>query len=368
MTYKETLLFIGKCLTISYETTNKELVEKTIKDNSVDWDKIVQVSTQHYVFPALYCNLKRVDLLSYLPEDLVAYMIHITDLNRTRNQQIIEQAKELNQILSAHNITPIYVKGTGFLLHGLYEDIGERMVGDIDFLFSESDFKKATNILLKSEYSKVDKTTYDYPQFKHYPRLQKENRIAAIEIHKQLVIEKYATEFNYTTVSKDTIAVDNFKVLSLNNQLALSIIAKQINDDGYYFKNMALRNAYDVFLLSQKTNSKKAIENFNTLLNPLNCFLASCSKVFGNIDAIKYIETTAVKRYLSFFEKQLTDASFRKKHRKKWTFFLFFKMRFIIILKTVYKSEYRNWFFKRITDKNWLKEKGRQIGFLKPIS
>ena len=82
MTYKETLFFIGKCLTINHEEHNKILVEKSLKSNNVDWDAVIKVSTNHYVFPALYCNLKRADFLHYVPKDLVEYMIHITGLNR----------------------------------------------------------------------------------------------------------------------------------------------------------------------------------------------------------------------------------------------------------------------------------------------
>ena len=45
----------------------------------------MKVSTAHYVFPALYCNLKRANFLKYLPADLVEYMKFITNLNKERN-------------------------------------------------------------------------------------------------------------------------------------------------------------------------------------------------------------------------------------------------------------------------------------------
>ena len=147
MSYKETLYFIAKCLTISLEAKNRQEIEKQLKSKSIDWDAVVKVSTAHYVFPALYCNLKRVDFLQYLPHELVSYMEYITDINRDRNKQIISQANELNNILLANNITPIFLKGTGNLLADLYEDIAERMVGDIDFIFSKEDYPKAITIL-----------------------------------------------------------------------------------------------------------------------------------------------------------------------------------------------------------------------------
>ena len=137
MTYKETLYFVAKCLTISLEPENKKAIKKQLDTKTINWDQVVKLSTSHYVFPALYCNLKRADFLKYLPADLVAYMEHITNLNRERNEEIITQARELNTLLLANNISPIFLKGTGNLLAGIYDDIAERMVGDIDFIFSK---------------------------------------------------------------------------------------------------------------------------------------------------------------------------------------------------------------------------------------
>ena len=80
MTYKETLFFVGKCLTITLEKKNRFEIEQELKKGDIDWDNVVKVSTGQFVFPALYCNLKRAGFLGYLPNDLVEYMKHITDL------------------------------------------------------------------------------------------------------------------------------------------------------------------------------------------------------------------------------------------------------------------------------------------------
>jgi hypothetical protein len=65
LNYKETLFFIAKCLTISVEDRNKEVIEKQLQSNNIDWDAVVKVSTTHYVFPALYCNIQRANLLIF---------------------------------------------------------------------------------------------------------------------------------------------------------------------------------------------------------------------------------------------------------------------------------------------------------------
>jgi hypothetical protein len=363
MNYKDTLYFIATCLTISLEDKNRHAIEKQLQSDTIDWDAVVKVSTAHYVFPGLYCNLKRVNFLQYLPQELVRYMEHITSLNRERNQQIIPQAQELNNLLLANNITPIFLKGTGNLLADLYEDIAERMVGDIDFVFSKEDYSKAITVLRDNGYSDVGKYEYHFPAQKHYRRLQKENNIAAVEIHQEILLEKYANEFNYSFVEKDSQVINGVTVLSYANKLNLSIIANQINDSGSYYKTMALRNAYDVFLLSKKTNAKDAVNSLNKLSHSLNCFLAACDEVFNKVESLEYNKTKKTAFYLIDFNGQFTKKI--TGHSKFYKIYVFIKRLFYILNKSITISEYRVFLFKCLTDKNWYKEKIIQLGIKK---
>ena len=151
-------------------------------------------------------------------------------------------------------------------------------------------------------------------------------------------------------------------VLSYANKLNLSIIANQINDSGFYYKTMALRNAYDVFLLSKKTNAKDAVNTLDKLNNPLNCFLAACYEVFNNVESLEYNKTTKTASYLSVFNSQFTNRKQQKGQHKRIKIYLFIKSRVNILYKSIIYKEYRVWLFKRVTDKNWYKEKGIQLG------
>ncbi|WP_397445440.1 nucleotidyltransferase family protein [Polaribacter sp. R77954] len=368
MTYKETLFFIGQSLTINHEEKNKIAIEAQLKSNSVDWDAVVKVSTGHFVFPALYCNLKRANFLQYLPEDLVAYMKHITDLNRERNQKIIAQAKEINRVLLTNNITPVFLKGTGNLLECLYEDIAERMVGDIDFIVSKKEYPKAIEVLLTFGYETVHKQDYFYPEFKHYPRIHKKDGKSdtAVEIHKELITEKYAKEFHFDIIKNNTQYKNGFCVLSDGDQLNLTIIAKQINDFGKDYKTISLRNAYDVFLLAQNTSAKDAISIFNKLHAPLNNFLAICYEVFGKIESLEYAISQKTKSYVDTFYKQLEYSSRKKEmHYKKIYQKVLFKKRMEYMFFTIYKKEFRQWILNRFKDKKWKKHQLKKLGFKK---
>jgi len=364
LNYKETLFFIAKCLTISLEDNNRQEIEKQLKSTSIDWDAVVKVSTAHYVFPALYCNVKRADFLKYLPQELVSFMQYITDINRERNKKIIAQARELNTLLLANNITPIFLKGTGNLLAGIYEDIAERMVGDIDFIFSKEDYPKAITILTEFGYSDDLKTReYFDPGKRHYRRSQKETNIAAIEIHSRLLDnKKYDYEFNYCFVEKNSQIINDYAVLSFSNKLNLSIIANQINDSGFYYKTMALRNAYDVFLLSKNTNAKDAVNTLDKLSHPLNCFLAACYEVFNKVDSLEYNSKIKVASYLSDFYSQFTNPIPIKREPIFNKIYIFIKRIFYILYKSIIFKEYRVFIFKSLTDKNWYIQKLIQFG------
>ena len=363
MSYKDVFYFVAMCLTISLEKKNKQIIEARLKKNNIDWEFVVEVSTSHCVFPAMYCALKREGFLKYLPQELLNFMEHVADTNRDRNKQIISQVKELNTLLLSHNITPVFIKGTANLLAGLYSDITERMVGDIDFLFSSQDYPKAIQILIGYGYYKKNQlaTKYPYPWSKHYPGLIKKDAIVSIEIHDKLLIEDYSHEFNYDTIKSSIQVIDNVAMLSDANMLNLSILANQINDYRFHYRTINLRNAYDVFLLSKKVSAKNAVNTVKGLSHPLNCFLAACCEVFNNPDSLEYTKTKQINAYLRLFKEQFTNP--RKAYRRNAIikFYNSIKLVFSTLRKAILYKKHRVWLFYYILKLNYLKEHLKKI-------
>ena len=193
--------------------------------------------------------------------------------------------------------------------------------------------------------------------FRHYPRLKKEDRIAGVEIHHEILLRKYSKEFNYSFIEKDSQVINDVAVLSYANKLNLSIIANQINDNGFYYKRMALRNAYDVFLLSKKTSAKDAVNTLNNLTNPLNCFLAACYEVFNTVDSLEYNNTKKAASYLSVFNSQFTNRKITKRRHKLIKAYLLLKYRLNIIYNSVTHKVYRIWLFKKLSSLDFYKRR-----------
>lgn len=356
MNYKETLFFVGKCLTINHEEKNKVLVEEKLKSLDVDWESIVKISTAHFVFPALYCNLKKANFLHYLPEELVNYMIHITDLNRERNQEIIEQAKEINDLLLANNITPIFLKGTGNLLEGLYDDIAERMVGDIDFIVSQENFKKSIAILKHENYVAKEEVYMDFHW--HYPKMVKKNRIAAIEIHNKVLKKPYTQYLDYETLKKGTITFNNCNVASYENQFFITILQKQINDNLYYSKTIALRNVYDSFLISTNDFEKNNVLN-NQLEEYINNYKICASEILNFPANLLFIDNKSSKKYLNSYLKILEGSKKELKKIRQKIKYIKLKDKFKIIQYSFIDKEYRSYTLRRFKNiKFYLKNLG----------
>ena len=352
MTPAEITLFIAKSLSISTSSKSLEEIKKVLKSQKIDWDLFVKISTGQLVLPALYCNYKRNNLLHFLPDDLVAYMEEITSLNGDRNLQIIEQINELNSLLKHNGVNPIFIKGASNLIQGLYEDPAERMVGDIDFLVSGEYYHKSIELMFDNGYDVLEDSYHLRPDVKHFSRLVKNNKIAAVEIHKELLVEKYASEFNYVTIKNNIIQNSGFSVLGYDDQKALSIFSNQINDNGFDYKTIGLKNAYDFLLLNGKEPGVDFALRFNKLKTPIHCFLASVDFLFGDLGLV-FNNNKKVRKYLKGFKSFLYNSKKRNFFIKIIRLRIFLIHRIKIILRCFVNKEYRAWLYKRILSRQW---------------
>ncbi|PQJ20636.1 nucleotidyltransferase family protein [Tenacibaculum sp. SG-28] len=353
MNYKETIYFVGKCLTISQEKNNKIQLKKQIISGNVDWDNVIKISTKHYVFPALYCNLKRANLLSYLPKDLVAYMKHITELNRKRNKHIIEQAKEINRLLLDNNITPVFLKGTGNLLNGLYEDIAERMVGDIDCILTLRNCNRAYEVLHTHGYTTNKRLFADH---RHLPRLVHPNRIAAVELHKEMLLKSKSSFFNFNTVAAGIVQKDNISHLSLADQIKLTVFSKMINDREYIHKTINLRAAYDYYLLSKKLPEETDIIH-KELGKELNAGIHLYAHFLAKSKNITFKNTSKSKKHTHKVIRHMDHPVRAKIERSIRLFYLKTNTRIAILTKALYNDGYRQYVKEKFSDKEWLRSK-----------
>lgn len=360
MTSKESLLFVGKCLTLGLHPERISEVQQEIRKGKVVWEQIVQVSSGQFVLPALYFRLKKASLLQELPSDLVEYMEYLTDRNRERNLQITTQIRDIATLLNRNGIAPVFLKGTAHLLLPLYEDIAERMVGDIDFLVEESEMLKAAQLLIDVGYQPMSKFNPELMKItKHYPRLTNFNYPAAVEVHRQVIIPPHDNHFKSSEIIRDRQRIDgNWEVYVPSNEHLIihNTLNVQVNDKAYLWGTVYLRQMYDLLLLSLLENPQKVLKGFTRFPNHSNAYLALSSLVFDKPAGIEYDNTTRVRLFL----KQISVSLFHPRFLSAFKSMYFITRqlsRYVTLpIQSIYRKDVRASLLSRLRNPKWYKQ------------
>ena len=122
-----------------------------IEINDINFDNLIKLASRHLMLPALFFNINKKNVSYLFPEDFIEYIKDIYSINKARNTVLLNEAKELSELLYENNINHIFLKGTALLLSNVFEDIGERMIGDIDFIIQHKDEEKVIKGIRKKQ-------------------------------------------------------------------------------------------------------------------------------------------------------------------------------------------------------------------------
>lgn len=352
--------FAGKCLALDDNSKfRQEILEKS-EENQINWQHFVTVCSNHLILPAIYLKFRSHNILKFIPPELSEHLEEIYRLNVTRNQQITAQIHKITDTLNKKNIYPIFLKGAGNLLDKLYSDIGERILGDIDFLVSEKDYLVSAQLLLDEGYLYAnEKDTRPYTNIKtakHYPRLYHPDLVAPIEIHRIPTKEKFTAWFNSEIIDKDKKEVSSLSgcyVPSFQNRIIHNFIHSQLSNEGYLFGRVSLRDAYDIYLFSKRFPLEKTIPNIKTH-KKATAYFAYSDSILGMQNSL-FSNKNVAFQILSFKHK-LNQNSALFFHVNRSIIFIsqrIFGVYFSLILKAIYSKEKRKYLSSRIRSPKW---------------
>jgi hypothetical protein len=358
MTNKEIYYFTGKCLSLDENPGFKSEIIEKCKNDLIGWEQFVGLCNNHLILPAIYLKFQSHGIIEYLPVDLAEFLKEVHHLNSVRNDLIIQQLQEIMSILNEHEIFPTLLKGAGNLIDELYADIGERILGDIDFLVPEKDYLLSSELMKNKGYSTVSAIPAysDIKTMKHYPRIYHPDFPAVIEIHRLPVREEYQSWFNTEIIDQEKKTVSSLSgcfVESDNHKIIHNFIHSQLSNKGYLHGIVSFRDLYDLYLLSKRTEVKNTIAHIKTKQIAISYF-AFAGKVFGINERF-------------YFKGNFSSWLFEKKHTLNLnsnTFYrthlsiLFFAERILKgyagqFVKSFYSGKMRQSVIRRLSDRNW---------------
>lgn len=122
----------------------------------VDWMRLIDLANRTLTTPALMDFVERHP--NAVPEDVGQYLREIFQRNLTRNRRLASQLNEAVWTLNTQGIAPVLMKGSAFLMEARGDDIGRRLISDLDVLVSPEEKHSALNCLFDAGYRVHDQT------------------------------------------------------------------------------------------------------------------------------------------------------------------------------------------------------------------
>ena len=142
-----------------------------------DWDRTVAIAAREEVLPTLHGRLS-------CPAEVSDFFEAIHGLNAERNRQLLSEVEALGLLLNLAGIEPVLLKGSAYLVTGVYSDPADRLLHDIDFLVSPSQSVQAFEIIRSSGYDPDVRNPAALVQH-HHPPLTQAHRVP-VEVHHRL--------------------------------------------------------------------------------------------------------------------------------------------------------------------------------------
>ena len=185
---------------------------------SINFEKLVRISSSHLLIPSIYLKLNKGNIQKNIPKEFLNYSRKIYNINKERNKNLISEISEISEILKKNKINHVFVKGSANLISGIYQGIGERMIGDIDILIQKNQIDNANQLLKKVGYFEYKVNSFIVDSKRHLPRLIKKGKIFAVELHKEIFEIKNLTMISPTDLLKKKCQFNGVWVPNATNQ------------------------------------------------------------------------------------------------------------------------------------------------------
>jgi hypothetical protein len=253
MAQTRNLLLLCACL--SRETTRRAvgLLAGEIHSPDLDWEGIISIAGRHLLLPAMPNALVNKRLISALPTVVRNFLDEAYRLNTARNQRLKAQSSEIVRSLSRAEITSVLLKGGAFLFDCKYEDLGMRMMLDLDILVPEDRFEESVAVLRHLGYERCGDSHLQVTDPQHYPALFRPGEIATVELHRRLEEQEHLLPPGLVFDHSDTLKDGNSYVCipSSTHRIMHNISHAAIDHGEYLSWSISLKALYDLMMISE---------------------------------------------------------------------------------------------------------------------
>lgn len=318
MTKLDATLALTKLIS-PFNNNPKEIEESVMRYSEDNWVKIIEVANNDTLIPLLYQSLKHKDLYKYIHDSILKeYLKEFYELNATRNIAIVKQLEEICSILKSIDVKPVLLKGAAALTESHYQNIGERVMSDIDFYVPEEQIFKSIELLKSNGYLELNPSSRLDTDWHHYRRMYRDDIPASVEIHRFLLNRNCMHYFPKIDESKMFIqskTIKNAYVLAPTYELYHSFLHTEISHFFYLQKHLAIRHLqhFSVLVMLNKENIDfeylKLISKQHNINNIWNGYLKIQNYFFDLKTSEKFIENQETAQHLADIQYKILNAN-----------------------------------------------------------
>jgi Uncharacterised nucleotidyltransferase len=243
------LLFLCRCLKPARHA-------KDIREDSVRWERVVQLANTAFVTPTLWTALVESGVQDAVPEDVAWYLSELHRMNQTRNDAIKQQIVEIIGTLNQVGVEPLLLKGAALLITGMLDDPASRIMIDIDVMIRIGEVEKVLETLSTLRYRSQVPDLSIFNSCQHLAPMFRSGEPAVIEIHTRLFHEWTDPE----VVTNEDVWTDSvllringlsLRVLSPSHSVIYNIVHSEVHHENFELGRISLRDLLDLAIISR---------------------------------------------------------------------------------------------------------------------
>lgn len=234
---------------------NKKASQKvcsSVKQNKVNWQNVIELSSAWLVIPALYNNLEKQQLWEHIPEDVYLYLKTVHEMSEKRTVSTQADIRKVYGYLREHNIPVVALKGAAYHVNKLYNGVTFRIESDIDLLIPDNYLTQSYSLLKSNGFyapKEYEKQWEKHPVGHHLPALLNKSGVE-VEIHQFLYPYRLTTLLSSAEVWDDAVKHENLPASpSPTHMIMLILLHSIMGDNGYCLHSLSLRVAQDTLLI-----------------------------------------------------------------------------------------------------------------------
>ncbi|MEX2451068.1 MAG: nucleotidyltransferase family protein [Rhodospirillales bacterium] len=263
--------------------------EGRLAPREIDWTAVIELANRHLLGPAVYARLCKTGRDRRVPEDVLAYLAMLHELNIERNKALRRQVEEVIRTLNAAGVEPMLLKGAIALVEPFSgeDNVSTRMMRDLDILVRRDAANRSISALESLSYDVVNAHLEGYHAIADFVRM---DMPGAVDLHVELIDPEYVLPAREVWQQATRLSVRGLKVFipSPTHRMLHHLLHAQVHHlANFYRGDIVLSQLFEFTTLADRMRNRidwqgiEACMYGHRLKSVLHSYLIAANRLFG---------------------------------------------------------------------------------------